>query len=449
MKKYCLVLLLPLLMSCAKDWRQVEFPNDNPTYTPNGTNGNGSRDSTSNGSKTPIVDKTPGKIVLSEGDAKLVDRTNDFAFSLTDALFAKANGHSFVVSPLSVGYLLGMLNDGAMGATQEEIAMTLGFGNVSRETINKYFGNLLVNSPLVDERVDITSANALFANSAKEIQFAEQYAADMKGYYQAGVESLDFTSAESSLNRINGWCNETTNGMIPSILSRDEFNAAGLAYILNSIYFKADWTSAFDKEDTTPADFTTSEGKKLQLPMMHKQDDVQYLESEDMKVVAMSYGGGAYSMYVLLPDEGKLLADIIGNLGAEKWAQLVKEMKNTVMGVDIMMPKYETETDTDLASVLTTMGMRTAFTNEADYGNMLQTGDIYFDLMKQKARIEVSEEGTKAAAATIAGQVTLDEGGTDQEPQLPTFHATRPFLYIIMEQTTGAIFFMGIYSGEE
>ena len=118
------------------------------------------------------------------------------------------------------------------------------------------------------------------------------------------------------------------------------------------------------------------------------------------------------------------------------------------MGVDIMMPKYETETDTDLASVLTTMGMRTAFTNEADYGNMLQTGDIYFDLMKQKARIEVSEEGTKAAAATIAGQVTLDEGGTDQEPQLPTFHATRPFLYIIMEQTTGAIFFMGIYSGE-
>ena len=449
MKKYCLVLLLPLLMSCAKDWRQVEFPNDNPTYTPNGTNGNGSRDSTSNGSKTPIVDKTPGKIVLSEGEAKLVDKTNDFAFRLTDALFADANGQSFVVSPMSVGYLLGMLNDGAKGNTQEEITMTLGFGNASVETINKYFGNLLVNSPLVDERVDITSANALFANSAKGIQFAEQYAADMKGYYQAGVESLDFTSAESSLNRINGWCNETTNGMIPSILSRDEFNAAGLAYILNSIYFKADWTSAFDKEDTTPADFTTSEGKKLQLPMMHKQDDVQYMEGEDMKAIAMPYGGGNYRMYVLLPDEGKTLTEAIDNLNAERWTQVVDEMKYSVMGVDIMMPKFETETETDLVPVLSAMGMHTAFTSEANYGNMLQTGDIHFDMMKQKARIEVNEEGTKAAAATIIGQVTLD-GDSDNttEMQMPVFHATRPFLYVIREEGTGAIFFMGIYSGE-
>lgn len=428
MKKFFLFTMTLMLMSCGTD-------------SDNGVTNDVKE-------QAPKVALTPGRIVLGEKEGLMVKEGNAFSFKLLNGVDKEMKGQSFVVSPMSVGYLLGMLCDGAKGTTQEEIIEILGFENASAETINKYFGNLLVNSPLVDERVDITSANALFANSAKEIQFAEQYAADMKGYYQAGVESLDFTSAESSLNRINGWCNETTKGMIPSILSRDEFNAAGLAYILNSIYFKADWTSAFDKEDTTPADFTTSEGKKLQLPMMHKQDDVQYLESEDMKVIAMSYGGGAYSMYVLLPDEGKLLADIIGNLGAEKWAQLVKEMKNTVMGVDIMMPKYETETDTDLASVLTTMGMRTAFTNEADYGNMLQTGDIYFDLMKQKARIEVSEEGTKAAAATIAGQVMLDEGGTDQEPQLPTFHATRPFLYIIMEQTTGAIFFMGIYSGE-
>ena len=398
--------------------------------------------------QAPKVALTPGRIVLGEKEGLMVKEGNAFSFKLLNGVDKEMKGQSFVVSPMSVGYLLGMLCDGAKGTTQEEIIEILGFENASAEAINEYFGNMMVNSPLVDERVSITSANALFANSVKGIQFAKQYAADMKGYYLAGIESLDFTSTESSLNRINGWCNETTKGMIPSILSRDEFNAAGLAYLLNSIYFKADWTTIFDKEETVPSDFTTTEGKTLQLPMMHKQDNVQYMEVGDMKALAMPYGGGSYHMYVLLPNEGKTLTEAVGDLSVEKWTEMVDEMEHSVMGVDILMPKYETETDTDLASVLTTMGMRTAFTNEADYGNMLQTGDIYFDLMKQKARIEVSEEGTKAAAATIAGQVTLDEGGTDQEPQLPTFHATRPFLYIIMEQTTGAIFFMGIYSGE-
>ncbi len=398
--------------------------------------------------QAPMVTSTPGEINLSEGEKLMVSQGNGFSLRFLQSVNRDVKDCSFVISPMSVGYLLGMLNDGAKGKTQDELMQALGFGNSSAKSVNEYFGNMLVNAPTVDEKVDIASANALFANSSQGVAFAKPFAADMMGYYQAGIESLDFTQA-NTLDKINGWCNGSTKGLIPTILDNDEFNPNGMAYLLNSVYFKADWTTVFDKEETKQHDFTTADGQTVGMDMMHKQDDVLYWEDEVMKAVSLPYGKGAFRMVCMLPENGNTLSSLIDRLCEGLWQEYVKPETQLMTGVDILLPKFTTETSQNLVPILEKMGIATAFTTAADYGSMLESGNIYFDLMKQKARIEVSEEGTEAAAATITGQVTIGEGNTDQKPQFPTFHATRPFVYIIMEANTGAIFFVGEFTGKD
>jgi len=450
MKKIFIIAALPLIMACSTESVQDEETNPQlPQPTPEVTDTT-KNDSTSSGKDVvvPVVTKTPGAIALSENERKLLYQCNLFALRLLRNVNSETNGSSFIISPMSVGYLLGMLNDGAKGKTQDELMQALGFGNSSAKSVNEYFGNMLVNAPTVDEKVDIASANALFANSSQGVAFAKPFAADMKGYYQAGIESLDFTQA-NTLDKINGWCNSSTKGLIPTILNNDEFNPNGMAYLLNSVYFKADWTTVFDKEETKQHDFTTADGQTVGMDMMHKQDDVLYWEDEVMKAVSLPYGKGAFRMVCMLPENGNTVSSLIDRLCEGLWQEYVKPETQLMTGVDILLPKFTTETSQNLVPILEKMGIATAFTTAADYGSMLESGNIYFDLMKQKARIEVSEEGTEAAAATIGGQCTIDEGDTDQEPQFPTFHATRPFVYIIMEANTGAIFFVGEFTGKD
>ena len=258
----------------------------------------------------------------------------------------------------------------------------------------------------------------------------------MQNYYGANVEAINFNSS-NIVDKINNWCKTHTDGMIPKLVTKGELNHLAVMYLLNAVYFKASWTDKFDPMSTRDIDFITHEGKTVKRPMMHRRGIVAYGKNDLCKMLCLPYGNKAYSMVVLLPNEGKTTDDIIRNLSAQKVKEWQSQMRTE--DVNILIPRFTTESETHLEAILSSMGMPRAFRDDAEFPNMIQKEGLSVSMMKQKAKIEVNEDGTEAAAVTIAEMISF--GVHDYE----YFHATRPFVYYIMEKSTGAIYFMGTY----
>ena len=376
------------------------------------------------------------EIRLTPSQRKMQDNNNDFACRLLRTVSQRQQG-STIVSPISVSYMLGMLNTGAQGETRRQITDVLGMGDEVKD-INIYFKKMIDEAPYLDAKAKVRIANCIYANSKQGISLIPQYKTDMQTYYDAQVDALDFSDSRN-VNVINNWCDTHTIGMIPKILDQIDPDAA--MYLLNAVYFKATWAMKFDPDETRDRDFTKQNRTTVKLPMMHLKTRAAYGENELYKTLCLPYGDNAYSMWVLLPDEGIGVNDIIGRLTEQELKQQRQAMRT--VQVDILIPRFTTTNDTDLKDVLSSMGMPLAFNcYGAEFPNMAQGHDLYVSMMKQKARIEVNEEGTKAAAVTIA-QMTRNAVSRGY-----TFHATRPFVYYIVEESTGSIFFMGTYYGD-
>ncbi len=379
----------------------------------------------------------PDGITSTETQDEQFDNDNDFAYNLFRTIYERNGGESsIIVSPISVGYLLGMLHEGADGETRRQINNVLGLGGSVQE-INEYFKKLMDEAPNVDPTVTVKTANSMFVVSGYKL--IPQYKADMQNYYNALADEVGYDE-NSIVDRINNWCKKNTDGMIPKILKNGELNPNRRMYLLNAVYFNASWTSKFDPRSTHDLDFVTLGGKTVKMPMMHLETKAVYGKNDLCKMLCLPYGNKAYSMVVLLPNKGKTTGDIIRNLSAQKLKEWQSQMRTR--DVDILMPRFTTESETHLEDILSSMGMPRAFSEDsAEFPNMIQKPKValFVSMMKQKAKIEVNEEGTKAAAVTVA------EMAEKSLPRYEYFYATRPFVYYIMEKSTGAIFFMGTY----
>jgi TonB family C-terminal domain len=367
---------------------------------------------------------------------KMPNNNNDFACKLFRTINEQKKG-STIVSPISVSYLLGMLNEGADGETRRQITDVLGLGGSVQE-INEYFKKMMHEAQSVDPSVTLKSANCIYFKLGMRIN--PLFKADMQNYYDANVEAINFNSS-NIVNKINSWSKAHTDGMIPKLLKKDELKPRAVMYLLNAIYFKATWTDQFDPWNTRDLDFITLDGKTVKRPMMNRRGVATYGKNELCKMLCLPYGNKAYSMVVLLPNEGKTTDDIIRDLSAQKLKQWKSQMRTEE--VDVLMPRFTTESETRLKDILSSMGMPRAFKRDtAEFPNMIQKPKValYVSMMKQKAKIEVNEEGTKAAAVTVA-EMDISIGMHYYE----YFYATRPFVYYIMEKSTGAIYFMGTY----
>ena len=355
---------------------------------------------------------------------------------------ADKSGKSFIYSPLSITYVLGMVNDAAIGQTEQELEQVLGFHQGGIQAVNDYCKKQIDGLPKVDNKVTLNIANALFVNKNMATLKA-QYQQDMKQYYDAQAENLDFNSP-STLSTINGWCNDHTNGMIPNIL--DEIDPAIVTYLLNAIYFKADWASKFDQKNTKEETFTTENGK-TKLPLMHQKVLIKYLKNDIYAAVEMPYGNGYWDMTIMLPEEGKTTDDIINYL-----AKIGLSEASYPHEVDLKLPRFETASDTNtldigLIGLLQKMGINLVFDScFAEIPNMCENGNVYISMMRQKAKIKVNEEGSEAAAVTIAG-VKFTSSMEPEEYPKATFHANRPFVYVIREASSGVILFVGKFTG--
>jgi serpin B len=330
----------------------------------------------------------------------------------------------------------------------------LGYGQGEKEAVDQYCLSMLEQLPNMDKKTKLTIANALFAD--KDMPVLDAYKENAVKFYKAEIANLDFSNGASSLKTINDWCSKNTNGMIPKIL--DEVNPDVVTYLLNAIYFKADWASKFDQKNTKNEDFTTENGS-TKLPMMHQNVLISYLKTNIYSAVIIPYGSGLWNMTVLLPEKGKTTDDVIKEvaessvLNNRDWCLTGM---NTFQGyeVDLKLPRFETNSDTDelkiddgLIGLMKKMGIKLAFDPDfAEIPNMCEKGGVYISMMRQKAAIKVNEEGSEAAAVTIAGANYAES--IPQEYPKAAFHANRPFVYVIREASSGVILFVGKFTGK-
>ena len=382
---------------------------------------------------------------------------NQFALNFLNTVNeTDRSGKSFIYSPLSITYILGMVNDAATGLTEKELEETLGFNEGGIQAVNDYCKKLIDGLPKVDDKVTLNIANAIFLN--KDWTLKQQFTQDMQTYYDAKAEALDFKAPET-LDHINGWCNEKTNGMIPTIL--DEIDPLIMSYLLNAIYFKADWASKFDPQNTKDETFTTENGNSsTKIPMMHQNVLIKYMKNNTYSAIEMPYGNGLWNMVVMMPEEGKNTDDIINHLKMfgvypMLYDDIDGSLDTWVFGpyeVDLKLPRYETSSDTDdledgLIGLMKKMGIKRAFDDAlAEIPNMCEL-PVYIEMMRQKAKIKVNEEGSEAAAVTVAGMKNFSMGSEPKEYPKATFHANRPFVYVIREASSGVILFVGKFTG--
>ena len=383
----------------------------------------------------PVV--TPTELELTSAEQQMVGSSNDFAFNLFREVQDEVK--SQIVSPVSITYALGMLNNGAAGETQKQINSVLGFADTGSDGINAFCYKMLQRAATLDPLTKVLIANTIYMNKPYELQ--TEFVQRAKTFYDAEPETRDFHDGKTR-DVINKWGSDHTEGMIEEVLKEGEFDYDAVSYLLNAIYFKGSWKKKFDKAQTMkePFDHAGITKEMTYADMMHQTTNFEYAETDDCQALRLPYGNSSFQMTVLLP---KAKTNALPKVPtAEVWQQLNEQMDSTL--VNVSLPRFETDTDIDLKPIMTKLGMPDAFNPfKADFRNFCNT-EVYIELMKQVAKIKVDEEGTEAAAVTVIGVVMTS---IEPEPQYVTFHANHPFLYVISEQQTGAVLFIGQYTG--
>lgn len=376
------------------------------------------------------------KIWLTRAECDLVNENNNFAFNLFRQV---TSDKSEIVSPISITYALGMLNNGAVGETQKEINKVLGFDKAGADSINAFCRKMLTEAPTLDKLTKVMIANTIYMN--KDYELKSDFINKAKTFYDAEPETRDFHDGKT-MDVINQWASDHTEKMIEKVLNEQSFNPDAVSYLLNAIYFKGTWAEKFDKDNTKDETFKGYSADK-QVPMMHQEHEFNYTETDDCQALRLPYGNLAYRMTILLPKEGKTINDVLKNLTAESWERY-QFMDRAY--VDLKLPRFESTTDVGLNDIMSALGMPRAFDPYlAEFPNFCNV-PTFIGMMKQVAKIKLNEEGTEAAAVTVIGEyVSAIE---PSEPQHVQFFANRPFLYVISEQSTGAIFFIGQYMGD-
>ena len=210
--------------------------------------------------------------------------------------------------------------------------------------------------------------------------------------------------------------------------------------LTNAVYFKGDWTSAFQAAQTHDADFAVAPGQKVTVPLMHKKETYRYAEMDSLQVLELSYKGDALSMLVLLPKTPDGLPELERSLSATKMAVLRERLRR--QEVDVYLPKFKLEASFALNDALRALGMKSAFSDtEADFSAMDGRKDLYVSAALHKAYVDVNEAGTEAAAATAIGMRAM--AARMPSKPIPVFRADHPFLFIIGDKPDGSMLFLG------
>jgi len=363
----------------------------------------------------------------------ITNKSAEFAFDIFRELNKEDLDKNIFISPLSISTALSMTLNGAVGDTKTDMIHGLRYDGVEIEEINNTYKNLLLYLDNVDEKVELNISNSIWYRQGEAIK--EEFFNVNKDIFDAEVNEIDF-SKEDAADIINGWIKNATKGKIEKMLE-PPINQDVIMYLINAIYFKGEWTEQFSKDDTFDTNYHNIDGIDEEIEMMSRFGKVYYGANEDYKTVKLPYGDEKISMYFILPEDNENINDFIENMDLNKFSEIRNNI-NEMDDVILQIPKYKLEYGIkNLNNALINMGMGSAFDERADFSKIRE--DIFISRVLHKAVIEVNEEGSEAAAVTV---VEL-KATAIMEPI--SFIADRPFVFLIMDEETETILFMGKY----
>ncbi|CAH2267161.1 antichymotrypsin-2-like isoform X3 [Pararge aegeria] len=348
-----------------------------------------------------------------------------------------------VSSPLSAEFVLALVALGSEGDAHSELLTGLGIPD--DDAIRFAFSTVSQKLKAV-KGVTLNVANKVYVKEG-DYDLNEQLKNDAIKVFDAGLEKLNFDNGAAAAKLINQWVESKTNNKIKELLTSDCLNEDTRLVLVNALYFKGQWSKQFDRNNTSDQPFYINEETTVDVPMMYREDDYWYGESQELGVqlLRISYVGNEASMLILLPNEITGLDTVLKKLaeGYDLLAELDK-MYNTKVQVSI--PKFKIETEIDLGEVLPKLGIKSIF-NRGNSGLskiLNKPEEIYVSKAVQKAFIEVNEEGAEATAATAMGIMTFS-AMLDAEP-VPSFNADHPFIAAVVADNT--IYFTATFYGK-
>lgn len=348
---------------------------------------------------------------------------------MTDLLSAEASGKNIMFSPTSLNFALGMIAEGAKGETKEILDDYLGtndFAAYAKEYLDKIKAyNTEDESYGYQSKVEI--ADAVWVDNGLTLQ--EKFKNMVSDSFGAEVEAVDFSAAEKTCDVINSWCDKNTEGLIPKIITPDLINDNTGLCLTNSLYFESGWSG----EPWNVSDTEESFGKKEKTKYMTCIGD-RYYENDKATAFGRDYANGLSFIGILPNDEGDFNLEDLDIGGLLKSNPEYDE-------VDCKMPKLNFETNTVLNDMLSSLGLDNLFSGNADFSGIADQ-NVNVDTILQKTKLELDENGTKAAAVTA---VTMEcmSATVEKEPIIKTVELTRPFAFLIYDRSNDEILFIG------
>jgi serpin B len=364
-------------------------------------------------------------------EQQIAEGSTEFGLSLLREVNERTSADSNVfISPLSASMALGMTATGAAGETLDSMRAVLGYRDVGLQEIGESYRNLIDLLRELDPSVDFRIANSIWYRN--DLNVESSFVDGTKKYFDAEVAALDFGSPDATVT-INDWVKRSTNDKIDAIV--ESIPSYMVMYLINAIYFKGSWTAQFDKSRTKDEPFFAADGSQPSVPMMSVESDFLATATGDYNAVELPYGGGAFSMIVVVPRQGLSVDSLIANLDASRWQALLDGL--TERGGEVQIPRFGLEWKDSLAGPLIDMGMGIAFDSDrADFSGISHDAALFISRVDQKTYVNVDEEGTEAAAVTSVGM------GVTSAPSA-LLRADRPFLFAIRERFSGTLLFIG------
>ncbi len=358
--------------------------------------------------------------------------TGNFEIDLFRQSFLDSTKPNTVISPFSVKLAMSMATEGANGYTLEQLQDILQVTVGSKDVFKGLMDDLNTS-----EDITLNIANSVW--SRQGYQFKQTYIDILTNYYLAEARELDF-SEPSSKDVINAWVDRKTEGKISKIV--DSIDKSHIMFLINAIYFNADWKEQFKEEFTQIRPFTLVDGTQVNIDTMHMSSELEYFENNDFQAVELPYGKeGRFVMRVYLPREDKEIKDFVSELrndGLNDW-----KGKFNSKSVNLALPKFKIEYDTSLKNTLQKLGIKDAFLpGIADFGEMVPVSskEVYIGDIKHKTYIDVSERGTEAAAVT---SIEIVDTAMPEAEKIYEMVVDRPFFFTIEDTQNDLYLFMG------
>jgi serpin B len=374
-------------------------------------------------------------ILLGQNTSGLVYGNTEFALKLYQQLAKNKPEENFFFSPHSISEAFALTYAGARKNTESQIKKVFCFSEKQKE-LHVDFGKLSASLSQNLDDVKLISANSLWAQ--KGYKFLPEYLQLTQNRYQAPTNYVNFKKQKTrnkSIVSINKWVENKTNQKISELLSKTDLTEDTRLVLVNAIYFFGEWHKAFNPEKTETGIFNT-QGQTQKVPFMHQQGKYLLYTDDLISALSIPYKDNKQSMVIFLPEDEKGICKLEQNFDNYYLENIFKDMQE--VEVDLKIPKFTIEYATELKQALFQMGVSDAFDNKADFSGMTKKNDLKIDKILHKAKIEVSEEGTEAAAATAIVMVR-------KSASLKTtrFYADHPFIYMIRDNSTGVILFLG------